>query len=120
MEKRNFWFTFLKLTEFFGFLALVELTSRWYFFARGNEETVVVSICLAVLATFGTILGLIVIGFVCAFLYIALKKLYRFTLSGPVGKIRARTQKLIDNNWRTADKIVEKGLWKTFKDYMCL
>jgi hypothetical protein len=57
---------------------------------------------------------------VLAFLYIGLKKLYRFALSKPAEKVKARTKKWIDRNWRTADNIVEKGLWKTFKDYMNL
>lgn len=120
MSKRTRWFAFLKVTDIFAVLFLVELTSRWYFFIRGQEESILLSIALGLL---GAVFSLVIIAaalFFLALLCIGLKKLYHFSLTGPVNKIKARTGRWIDSNWETADNITKKGLWKTFRDYMGL
>ncbi len=117
MNKRTFWFSFLKITDVFGVLFLLELTSRWYFAIRADGEHVVFAIFLAILAAF---CSLVIVGValgIGVFLYFCFKRIYHFSLSGPIEKTKARTKRWLDGNWRLADNIVKKGLLQAFKDY---
>ena len=117
MDKRTYWFAFLKTTDIFGVAFLLELTSRWYFFVRIGEESVIVAVLLAMICALISLVFVGVACLLCFFLYLGFKKLYRFSLSGPVGKIKARTKRWLDGNWRLADDITKKGIRKAFKDY---
>jgi hypothetical protein len=117
MDKRIYWFAFLKTTDIFGVVFLIELTSRWYFFLRTTEESVIVRALLAMMCA---LISLIFVGIACALcflLYIALKRLYHFSFSKPIKKVKERTKRWLDGNWRLADDIVKKGIRKAFMDY---
>jgi magnesium-transporting ATPase (P-type) len=117
LNKREFWFAFLKITEIGVILALLEHSSGWYWLIRADGETIGTSILMAILGVLATAIGFFGFALLCAFLYFASKKIYRFALSGPVAKIKARIRRWLDGNWRTADKIVEQGLWKVIRNW---
>lgn len=115
LSKRNYWFTFLKLTEAAAILALIELTSRWYWFAR-TQESVISAMFLAVV---GAMICVVIYGtfIFCSVVFVlGTRRFYRFCLNTSTDKMKLWLKRKVESNWRRADSIVEKGVWKTFFD----